>query len=601
MLRLDICNHTLIIAVFSTLLGCNTAQEMGRGTYKAPSTQQVLSPDVTIKNLIDENKLAIDYEASSKTQGALAEAKVFLEAVQKNKDYKQAVEKTCETFPAGAFCKTQEKSEYFPRVVTENLRLSNSERQEILKNISASKFEALTQSPEFLISAISRLSKSAISNSVQAILKSEACYSNSLYFAAGYAAESLLPGAEQKSYVTDLYYKSVNCGNDEVSARSAFRLALFMVDENKCKEALPLFERVLTHDSLKTLHSRSKYWVMKCKANGSENRTAAVEAYLDSALSFHALLGLQDVGVGLYERIEKNTEPLAISRSSENKVINQTLRVVEYLIVSNERRGARNLLLSLQFDELYNENPVLAIYVSYLFHRIDEGLFTFQTLSRVLSRNPELKTPATMKLYYPNWYFDIVQKHAKAANLDPYLVMALIRQESAFQSNARSGAKAMGLMQLLPSTARMVDRRVSTKQLFDPEINVRLGTQYLARGLKRFDDNIHVTLAAYNAGGGIVGTWLKRYPMQDVLVFADIIPYRETREYVGSIMRNYYWYKALYEKVDVALRPPGASKQAHDLQPDTMPDIPEIIDVLPPANIEEEVFEQNFFRDEMLP
>jgi soluble lytic murein transglycosylase len=590
--------HILLICFLST--SCISTKAIEK-PYQQPTVKQVLKPDLTLKAMIDENKLAIDYESKTQIEKAQFEADAFAANLETTKkSYGQAIDQTCAAFSEGAFCQTKKRSEYFSRTTTPRFRLSSAQRQSLQKNISSGKFELIQESPEAIIAVISRFSNSTISNTVQAVLKSEACYASSLYYAVGYVAETLLPGSEQLTFVLNLYNKGVNCATDEASARAAYRLALFHMNENKCKEAAPLFDRVLAQEGLKPLHSRSLYWSLHCKGSTNPQLSSAEEAYLSSPLSFHGLLGLQEAGVGIYERIQKNPEPLAVSRTQSSETTNQVLRVAEFLIANGQKRGAKNLLLSLSFDDIYKESPELAIYVSYLFHRLDEGLLKFQGLATVLSRNPHLKTPTTMKLFYPKWHFELVEKYAKAVNLDPYLVMALIRQESAFHVNARSGAKAMGLMQILPSTARTVDRRVNRNQLFDPETNVRLGTQYLARGIKKFDGNIHMTLAAYNAGGGIIGKWIRRYPINDALVFSDLIPYRETREYVGSIMRNYYWYKALYENQEIALRATNSPKKVAPVI--AAPEIPVMVDVIPPTTVIEEavIEEPEVIRDDSM-
>ena len=75
---------------------------------------------------------------------------------------------------------------------------------------------------------------------------------------------------------------------------------------------------------------------------------------------------------------------------------------------------------------------------------------------------------------------------------------------------------------------------------------MRIGTQFFSKMLERFDGNVEFALAAYNAGPERVDEWRKRYPVSDRLLFLDLIPFKETREYVASIARNYYWYTRLY-------------------------------------------------------
>jgi soluble lytic murein transglycosylase len=129
------------------------------------------------------------------------------------------------------------------------------------------------------------------------------------------------------------------------------------------------------------------------------------------------------------------------------------------------------------------------------------------------------------------------------------LTAGLIRQESAFEPDARSGANAMGLMQLLPKTARLVAKqakvRYSHAQLFDPEYNVHLGTIYFA-GLHKGFGSVESALAAYNAGEDRVNSWTAGQNYREPAEFVDSIPFTETREYVEIVSRNADIYRKLY-------------------------------------------------------
>ena len=127
---------------------------------------------------------------------------------------------------------------------------------------------------------------------------------------------------------------------------------------------------------------------------------------------------------------------------------------------------------------------------------------------------------------------------------DPYFLLAIARRESAFNPNAVSSANARGLLQVLPTTGRRLKRRPN---LFDPETNVAVGAQYVIELLKRTEGHIHYTLAAYNAGPGKLKGWTRSYPTDDPILFIDLIPFKETREYVGSVLRNYYWYRRIHQ------------------------------------------------------
>jgi soluble lytic murein transglycosylase len=153
---------------------------------------------------------------------------------------------------------------------------------------------------------------------------------------------------------------------------------------------------------------------------------------------------------------------------------------------------------------------------------------------------------------YPLAFWQLIQQKAQERGLDPYLVLGLIRQESLFDTRARSPAAALGLMQLLQPTAARVAKQIgiavpSTEMLFDPDVNLTLGTQYLKDLLARYSNNRQKAIAAYNAGESAVDRWEREIPTDDIEEFVERIPYVETRGYVKLVLRNQQIYKGLYE------------------------------------------------------
>jgi soluble lytic murein transglycosylase len=151
---------------------------------------------------------------------------------------------------------------------------------------------------------------------------------------------------------------------------------------------------------------------------------------------------------------------------------------------------------------------------------------------------------------FPKPYWTDLKKSALENGLDPFLVASLIRQESAFNPTAISHANAVGLMQLLPSTARTVAReiklrRFSTPQLTDPVINMKLGAHHF-RALSDQFGAPEYALAAYNAGAERVQEWMAAGKYRDLPEFVESIPFTETREYVQAILRNASVYRQLY-------------------------------------------------------
>ena len=158
------------------------------------------------------------------------------------------------------------------------------------------------------------------------------------------------------------------------------------------------------------------------------------------------------------------------------------------------------------------------------------------------------------ELLFPRPYWDQLKKQAAAAKVDPYLVAGLIRQESEYDPRARSRSNARGLMQLLPSTARMMARRVPDPKarryqlasLYVPDINLVYGTFYLKKVLDQFDGTAEYALAGYNAGENRVLEWLQNGPFEEPAEFVESIPFTETREYVQAVLRNAALYRELY-------------------------------------------------------
>ena len=172
----------------------------------------------------------------------------------------------------------------------------------------------------------------------------------------------------------------------------------------------------------------------------------------------------------------------------------------------------------------------------------------------------ELPRPAWETLF-PRPYWDVIEREARRQGLDPYLVAALIRQESRFERDAVSSAGARGLMQLMPATARRLAGapRLSESRLHDPELNIRLGTRFLAELQRRFNGNLEKTVAGYNAGGTRVEGWASQGSYGEPAEFVESIPVTQTREFVYTVLRNYRFYRDLYAPADAqaaALAPP---------------------------------------------
>ena len=163
---------------------------------------------------------------------------------------------------------------------------------------------------------------------------------------------------------------------------------------------------------------------------------------------------------------------------------------------------------------------------------------------------PVEPVPRYWEFLYPLGYWELAQEQSARYALDPYLVVALIREESGFGERVVSSSGAVGLMQLLPTTANglvnAAGRSGVPAKLDAPANNIALGTRYLAMMLDEFKGNWARALAAYNAGPNQVRRWLGRLGDRTDDEFIEEIPFSETRAYVKRVLGSYYRYRAQY-------------------------------------------------------
>jgi soluble lytic murein transglycosylase len=155
------------------------------------------------------------------------------------------------------------------------------------------------------------------------------------------------------------------------------------------------------------------------------------------------------------------------------------------------------------------------------------------------------------KLAFPIPYREELERFARQNNLDPFLVAALARQESEFNPKAVSVSSARGLTQIMPSTGRELSRRLrirpySTARLFQPQVNLQMGTYYLRSVVDSVDGRWEAALAAYNAGLSRAKDWSTWGEFREPAEFVETVPFTQTREYIQIVLRNADIYRQLY-------------------------------------------------------
>lgn len=166
-----------------------------------------------------------------------------------------------------------------------------------------------------------------------------------------------------------------------------------------------------------------------------------------------------------------------------------------------------------------------------------------------LERTGGAVAPSLWTVAYPMGLLPTIAGQG-AKGVDPYLVAAIIREESQYDWRAISRVGAIGLMQVMPGTANNVAQRlglpaVGREDLFDQETNIRIGVRYVEQLLEQFSGNVAYTIASYNAGPIAVGSWIALHRGRSQDEFVELIPYQETRQYVKRVLRSYREYARL--------------------------------------------------------
>jgi soluble lytic murein transglycosylase-like protein/TolA-binding protein len=369
-----------------------------------------------------------------------------------------------------------------------------------------------------------------------------------------YAAADIEESFGRKQEAIALYTSVINnFPNSPVHDEAASRLAWLYYRNGEWEQAYAAFQNLATHARDGAFRTTGLYWQGRSaeKLGDVETAVRIYRQILDGTEEsyYQALASSALVRVGI--EVE---EPEKIDLPNADETDPPMSAGMAYHLLRARELSAISLY-PLAVGEL-NEVDRLAKKHSQLRSLLMHEYFINHAYGRSLNVANELPSSRSERNLYrfPLAYWDMIQQKAQERELDPYLILALIRQESLFDARARSPAAALGLMQLLPSTAARVAKQIgvsppSNEQLFQPETNLILGMQYLKDLLERYSNNWFKAVAAYNAGEAAVDRWEKDILTDDAEEFVERIPYLETRGYVKLVMRNHRIYKRLYDQV----------------------------------------------------
>ena len=206
-------------------------------------------------------------------------------------------------------------------------------------------------------------------------------------------------------------------------------------------------------------------------------------------------------------------------------------------------------------SETAPDSPKINLAIARIYRSDDDNVRALNTLRRSFpdysQMKPEEMTREQWDVFYPLKHWDIIVQESKNRSLDPYQVAGLIRQETIFTTRAKSSANAYGLMQVLVPTGRLTaqkygfNREITVESLYEPRLNIQLGTAYLRDQIDKYG-RIEYVAAAYNAGPGRVVQWKATLPLE-IDEFAEAVPFKETRGYIQGVVRNWLQYLRLYD------------------------------------------------------
>lgn len=355
------------------------------------------------------------------------------------------------------------------------------------------------------------------------------------------------------------------------------RIMFTMLNKKQYLKMVQLFSKVTQLKFDNKYKTKIYYWLGKASFEGND-KELAIRNFVDGFLNYKGDFYTYKCEEQL--KLHLRNEPKTLEAVYEKDVKNQNAFVksdnfVEKLIpiktrIDLNRIDDRNFKRAFQFftlgenkegynfflkflKSIHSQRAYYSLVFSRMFH--DLGLneyavrysdFLIAYFNRKNDRNymlSELKETS-----YPFYYRELIFSKANEHGVDPYLVMAVIREESRFNPAATSRSGAMGLMQLLPTTASYLSGSKEKLNYYNEELNVDLGVKYIAKLLK--DNSKMIAVASYNGGPGRIGRLFKKAKLKKDLLntehFIELMEIDETRNYVKKVLSSYYNYKELY-------------------------------------------------------
>ena len=337
--------------------------------------------------------------------------------------------------------------------------------------------------------------------------------------------------------------------------RAAWKYGWWQYKNGEYADTIRVFEGAASAFPRSNYRPSFLYWAARAhgKVGAGEQAEARLRlVYTDYGNSYYGRLA-----VGRLPRAQRSAPPAlaaGLQASSSATPPPPTTDLIKRLLAAGLYDDALNELRFAQ--RAWGTTPAIEATIAWVYQQKGDLRQAITLMRRAypqhLTASGQDLPTEILQVIFPLTYWNLIRKHSAARGLDPYLVAALIAQESTFDPKIRSAANAWGLMQIVPATGRRLARsigirRFTTSMLTNPETNIRLGTLYFSRLVDQFGGTYYA-LASYNAGENRVVRWKAERPGLDEDEFIDDIPFPETQNYVKRILGTAEDYRALYGK-----------------------------------------------------
>ncbi|MGZ3775253.1 MAG: transglycosylase SLT domain-containing protein [Bdellovibrio sp.] len=374
-----------------------------------------------------------------------------------------------------------------------------------------------------------------------------------VYFVLGRIAEEKGNLSKALEYFEASYQQPVSVSGlkDKLSWLKSWNYYKF----GKWNEAKISFEQMSTTVKDAADKSRARFWLarsLKQLGMKAEAEKELQNLVKEDPLGYYGVVAVRELNQSFPILKNDNQELESLSLFNISELGTPTRLTAEWLISVNEKTFAEKVLSTAVEDlkKSGGSSDETWLTISSGFARTGSYLPLFSTIGslqpqvkdRLLNNHPDL--------LFPKVYTDVIENAAKKSGIPQEFIFSIIRQESAFNSEARSSVDAFGLMQLLPNVAKQLARQHSLEfqddlDLFKPEVNIPLGAFELKNLMNKYNNQFILAVSGYNANDGAIRGWLKTRFRQDPLEFIEEVPYEETRTYIKLVMRNYVFYQRL--------------------------------------------------------